>query len=150
MARAKAKTVKPAEQISKNWVAAMQSSTAQDKYKQGISAYQGNPMAEAATDAAEQKYLRKIQESVTSGKRGAALAAADPALWKQNAMTVGAVGLGTGAVKKSRKHLKRMQAWQGVYQQASNAAAAVADDGGNNQGKWAAAVQVLKQAKGKV
>jgi hypothetical protein len=69
-------------------------------------------------------------------------------MWKTNAMNIGASGLGAGATKKKAKQLKRMQAWQPIYQQASSAAAAVADDGGVNQGKWLAAVNVLKAAKG--
>lgn len=148
MARATAKTVKSADQINANWVAAMQSGIAQQKYKDGINRYQGNPMAVAASDASEQKYLAKVQQSVTSGKRNASLMAADPAMWKTNATTIGATGLGTGALKKKAKHLKRMQAWQPVYQQASQAAAAVPDDGGINTGKWQAAVNVMKNAKG--
>ena len=148
MARSSPKTVKPADQINKNWVAAMQSATTQNKYKDGISRFQGNPMQIAASDASQQKYLQHVQQSVANGKRAASLLAADPAMWKQNAMNIGAAGLGTGATKKSAKQLKRMQAWQPIYQQASNAAAAVADDGGINAGKWQAAVQVLKQAKG--
>ena len=148
MARSTPKTVKPADQINKNWVAAMQSATTQAKYKDGIARFQGNPMALAASDASTQKYLSRVQQSVTSGKRAASLNNADPALWKTNAMNIGATGLGTGATKKSAKQLKRVQAWQPIYQQASNAAAAVPDDGGLNAGKWQAAVQVLKNAKG--
>src|SRR5428012_1565 len=106
MARATAKTVKPADQISKNWVAAMQSATTQNKYKDGINRYQGNPMAQAATDAAQQKYLQHVQQSVANGKRSASLMNADPAMWKQNALNLGATGLGTGASKKASKHLK--------------------------------------------
>ena len=149
MARATPKTVKPADQINKNWIAAMQSPTTQAKYKDGINRFQGNPMQLASTDTAQQKYLAQVQASVASGKRAASLLAADPAMWKANALNMGSVGLGTGAVKKAGKHLKKMQAWQGVYQQASNAAAAVADDGGINTGKWQAAVSVLRAAKGK-
>jgi hypothetical protein len=150
MARTVAKQVKPADQITANWVAGMQSPNAQNKYKQGIANYQGNPMAQAASPAALDKYVRHVQESVASGKRAASLNAADPALWKTNAMTVGAPGLGAGALKKKAKHAKRMQGWQPIYQQASNAAAAVPDDGNINQGKWAAAAQAMKAAKGKV
>lgn len=150
MARTKPKTVKAAADINKNWIAAMQAPTTQNKYKAGISAYQGNPMQEAASPASEAKFLAGVQNSVSSGKRAASLMSADPAMWKQNAMNVGATGLGTGATKKAAKHLKKMQGWQGVYQQASNAAAAVPDDGGINVGKWQAAVQVLIAAKGKV
>src|SRR6202022_658633 len=101
MARSSPKTVKPADQINKNWVAAMQSATTQNKYKDGISRFQGNPMQIAASDASQQKYLQHVQQSVANGKRAASLLAADPAMWKQNAMNIGAAGLGTGATKKS-------------------------------------------------
>jgi hypothetical protein len=148
MARSKAKTVKSADQINKNWVAAMQSPLAQAKYKAGISAYGGNPMADAASPDATARYLANVQASVSNGKRANALANADPNLWKQNALNVGATGLGTGAVKKSPKQLKAMQRWQPLYQQSSQAAAAVPNDGGMNAGKWQAAVQVLMAAKG--
>jgi len=148
MARSTPKTVKSADQINKNWIAAMQSGTTQAKYKDGINRFQGNPMALAASDQATQKYLAHIQQAVTSGKRAQSLNNADPAMWKTNALNVGATGLGTGATKKAAKQLKRMQAWQPVYQAASNAAAAVPDDGGINTGKWTAAVTVLKNAKG--
>src|ERR1700737_3502815 len=100
MARTTAKQVKPADQITANWIAGMQSGTAQAKYKQGIANFQGNPMALAATDAANAKLLRRVQESISSGKRNASLNAADVGMWKANAMGVGATNLGAGALKK--------------------------------------------------
>lgn len=150
MARTAPKQVKDAATINKNWVAAMGSSVTQNKYKDGINRYQGNPMAQAATQQSLDKYASKCQASVTSGKRAASLNAADPSLWRTNATTMGAAALGTGATKKSAKQLKRAQAWQPIYQQASNAAAAVPDDGGANLGKVGAAIAVLQAAKGKV
>jgi len=150
MARSSPKQVKDAAQINKNWVAAMNAPTTQTKYKDGINRYNGNPMAAAATPEAMQRYTDHVAKSVTSGKRAASLNAADPAMWKQNSLNVGAIGLGTGANKKSAKQLKVAQRWQPIYQAASNAAAAVPNDGGINAGKWQAAVQVMQQAKGKV
>lgn len=149
MARLTPKQPKTADQITANWIAGMQGGAAQQKYKSGVSAFQGNPMALAASQPALDKYVRNVQASVTSGKRAASLNAADPAMWKNNAINIGANNLGSGAVKKKAKHLARMQKWAGVYAQASQAAAAVPDDGGNNLGKVAAAIQAMRSAAGK-
>jgi hypothetical protein len=149
MARLTPRQPKTADQITANWIAGMQGGPAQAKYKAGIAAFQGNPMALAASDQATQKYLRNVQQSVSSGKRAANLNAADPAVWKANAINIGAANLGQGAVKKRAKYNGKMQKMAGVYAQASQAAAAVADDGGMNLGKIQAAIQVMRAAAGK-
>jgi len=148
MARMTAKQAKTPQQIVDAWIAGMQSPNTQTKYRNGIAGFQGNPMALAATTQALTKYANACQQSVVNGKRAASLNSADPNIWKTNAMNLGAPGLGTGATKAKAKMLARMTKWAGVYAQASQAAAAVPDDGGTNVGKIQAALQVLKAAKG--
>jgi hypothetical protein len=95
------------------------------------------------------KYVRNVQASVASGKRARALNNADPGVWKTNALNIGAPGLGTGAQKAKSKMLNRMNFMAPVYNQASQAAAAIPDDGNMNLQKVAAAIQVMRSAVGK-
>lgn len=138
---------KDPQQAADNWVAAMQSPQTAAKYKQGISGYTGNPMAEAAKQLP--KYLARVTEAVSSGKMAARLNAANPATWKQNALTIGASALVSGATKAKAKVLTTFQRLKPFWDQAQAAAAAVPDDGGSNAGKWQAAVQVMMAAGGR-
>lgn len=140
-----AKAMKTAEQINASWDAAMRDPRTQQKYKDGIARTTVNPMALAASPEAMDKYANAVQESVTSGRRAAALNNADPNQWKQNAQTVGASALATGATKSKAKHLKKMQQMAPVYAQASQAAAAAT----GVAAKVLASINTMRQAVGK-
>src|SRR5438876_11401239 len=113
------KRQKTSDELANNWAAGMASPTTAEKYKKGISAYSGNPMAEAASEAATQRYLSNVQMAVSSGYRQARLNAADPAAWKNSAVTFGASNLSAGAQKKKPKYKKQMDFWAGKYAEAS-------------------------------
>lgn len=142
--------MKTAEQMLQNWLDGMASPTTAKRYKDGIQGFNGNPMAIAASDQAEQLYLQRVQQAVASGKRKAKLLAADPNSWKQNAMTIGASALQTGATKGKPKQRAHYQKWAPIYQQAHDAAAAIPKAPGfaNAAARQAAALSVLMQAAG--
>ena len=139
-----AKQAKTPQQIADAWDAAMKDGRTQKKYRDGINNYQGNPMAQAATADALAKYQMACEVSVSSGRRAKALNDASVTDWKNNATTVGATNLGSGATKAKAKYTRKMQFWAGVYAQASSAAAGVTDP----LGKVRAAINVMKEAAG--
>lgn len=81
------------DRANEKWVKGM--TGAGESYKQGIQDTKVNPMEKAA--AMDEKYLRKVQESVTSGKRAKGLARVPFSKWKELAASKGAARLGTGA-----------------------------------------------------
>jgi hypothetical protein len=93
--------VKSAADALKRWQAAMSSGTARQNYIDGINSTTVNPMAEAATPAAMQKYRDNVLESITSGRRERKLMQASAAVWKANAVNFGASKL-ADAAKKGR------------------------------------------------
>lgn len=119
-------------------------------YTEGINSVTESPMQKAATPEAMQAYQDGVMRSIQSGKRVAALQAAPLATWKQNATTVGAQRLASGAQKAQSKVQAHFQKWAPIYSQASQAAAAV--QGPKSQAtamaKVAAALQVMMQAAG--
>jgi hypothetical protein len=102
---------------------------ASQNYIAGINAVTVNPMQLAATDQAMQAYQNGVMRSVSSGRRAAALNAANPATWKTNAVTVGASRLVSGAQKAKPKVDAHFQKWQPIYAQASAAASALPKGG---------------------
>jgi hypothetical protein len=140
--------MRSAQQMAAKWKAAMASGVASQNYKDGINAYNGNPMAEAATPEAMAKYQNRVNESITSGKRQRKLLAANPATWKQNAVTVGAAALASGATKAASKVEAHFQRFGPAYQQASDAAKAIPHDGSTESAlaRVRAAIQVMKDA----
>lgn len=83
------------DQVVRKWVERTSSSAARAAYEAGINAVTENPMAKAAE--ADDKYLRKVEESVRSGKRRASLLNVPMERWKQNAITKGSPRLASGA-----------------------------------------------------
>lgn len=141
--------MKTAQQAVANWLKAMSSPTTQQAYKDGINATTVNPMAAAATPQAMDAYLNGVQNSVTSGRRAAALQAADPNVWKQNAVTVGATRLQSGAQKSQNKYANKIAKYAAVWPQMRAASAALPSGGlANAQAKQNAALAVLMQAAG--
>jgi hypothetical protein len=143
--------VKNAQQMADNWSQAMMSPTTANKYKQGIQSTTVNPMALAASPQAEQLYLTRVQQAVTSGKRSQKLMSVNPQTWKDNAVNIGSTQLTVGANKAKPKVAAHFQKWAPVYQQAHDAAMAIPKDGsiGSAMARVQAAIQVMMSAAGK-
>lgn len=142
--------VKTAAEAAANWQTAMQGGTAAAKYKAGVQGYQGNPMAEAATPDAMQRYQDGVNNSVSSGRRQAALQSADPNSWRNNAMNAGAQNLARGVSKGLPKYTNKAQKLAGVWQQQRDAVNAMPKGGlGNAQARAARALEIMMSAFGK-
>jgi hypothetical protein len=141
-------TVATPAQMAANWVSGMQSPTAAAKYKAGIARVTVNPMQQAASPAAMQLYLNKVQQSVTSGKRAAALNAVPMSTWQNNSINIGANLLSSGATKATAKMTAHFQKWAPIYQQASDAAKSIPKDGtiSSAMARVQASLQVLMGA----
>lgn len=138
---------KTLQQATANWLKGM--SGASQAYIAGINATTVNPMQMAATPQAMDAYLNGVQNSVSSGRRAAALQAADPNQWKTNATTVGASRLASGAQKAQGKYTAKMQKISALWPQMKAASAALPSGGlANAQAKANAALQVLMQGAG--
>jgi hypothetical protein len=126
-------------------------SAAGPAYTKGIQNYNGNPMAQAATPAAMQAYQAGVMDSVSSGRRAAALNAADPAAWKSNAVTFGAPALATGAKKAEAKQRKKMASAPALWQAQRDTVAAMPQghDVASATARVSAAMNLAKQAFGK-
>lgn len=139
-----------AEQIVTNWSQAMGSGQTQAKYKAGVARVQESPMARAATPQATELYLRRIQESVSNGKRTAALQASSLQQWKDNASNIGAARLMSGAQKGQSKMRTAAQKWAPIYAQVSAEVAAMPKGGlGEAQARSARAIEILMSAAGR-
>jgi hypothetical protein len=144
-----ARSVASAAQILANWQAAAGGIGGQ-KMAAGIQRTTVNPMALAAADDKLALYAQKCQASVTSGRRKAKLLAADPNLWKTNASTFGVQNWQASFQKAKVKMQNAFNKWQPIYQQASDAAAAVPKSAGlaNAAARQQAAMKVLMDAAG--
>ncbi len=141
--------VKTAAQAQAKWVAAMQSPTTQQNYINGINAVSVNPMQLAATPEAEARYIAGIQRAVNNGKRAKKLNAADVGMWKQNATSVGAQNLRSGATKGAPKYGKGIAAYETVWSQMRAAARSLPKGGAANaKARANAAIDVIMQAAG--
>ncbi|HLL33799.1 MAG TPA: hypothetical protein VK545_07890, partial [Streptomyces sp.] len=89
------------EDMVQSYLQGMRSAGAKERYQRGIESYQGNPMARAAE--ADAKYLERVQESVSSGRRRNKLLAVPVQRWKDNAKGAGADRLASGAAKAAEK-----------------------------------------------
>lgn len=87
----------------------MASAATKQKYIAGIDATTVNPMEAAA--AADQKFLDRVSESVTSGRRAAKLRSIPKSVWAERSKTKGAERLSSGAaaaVDKVRANFNKM------------------------------------------
>lgn len=141
--------MKTAQQAVANWVSQMGSTTTKNNYVAGINATTVNPMQLAASADAMQAYADGVQRSIDSGRRVAALNAADVGTWKQNATTIGATNLASGAKKAQAKYARKIAPYAAVWPQMRAAARALPKGGlANAQARAAAALQVIMQAAG--
>lgn len=139
-----------AEAAAKRYSDSMQSGATKQRYIDGVNATTVNPMALAATPAAMQKYQDRIMESIRTGRRVNALNATPAQAWKDGAVKKGADRLASGAQGAAAKVRAHFQKWAPIYQQASDAAAAVTGTGRSAAlQKVAAAMNVLMDAAGR-
>lgn len=132
------------------WVAAMQSPMTQQSYKDGVNSVTQSPTVAASTPDAEARYVSGVQQSVSSGKRAAALQAVSLQQWQQAALNKGAPRLSSGASNAQAKMQAHFAKWGPIYQQASAAAHALPKGGlGNAMARVQASIQVLMAAAGK-
>lgn len=141
--------VKTAAQASSAYVNGMAGAGA--KYSAGIDRVQVSPTQLAASDQAMQKYVAGVQASVSSGRRAAALGKVSLDQWKSAAKQKGAARIGTVSDLQKQRQSAAAQAWQGIWQQQSDAAAAVGGgkDIGTAMAKVQAALQIAMANKGK-
>jgi hypothetical protein len=137
-----------AEQAVKRYTDAMQSGAARQKYLDGIASTTENPMEKAA--AAEDLYLRRVQEAVSSGRRREKLLSTPMQRWKDNATKKGGERLATGAAAAVDKVRAHFQKWTPIYQQVSAAVASMPKGTiEDSVARAAAAIRMLKSAAGK-
>lgn len=138
-----------AQQMADRYLQSMKAGSTQDRYKQGIDSVTESPMAKAATQEATDLYLRRIQESVSSGRRQQKLMAVPLQRYKDNAKAK-ADRLASGAQAASAKVVAHFQRYQPIYEQASNAAKNLPKGGINEaQARWRASTEVLMAAAGR-
>lgn len=141
-----AKTVDPARMAAK-WKAGM--AGAAQAYKDGINATNVNPMALAASPDAMQAYLNGVQRSVTSGRRAAALNAADAGYWKSQSINFGASALAMAGQKAFQKYSNAAQRIAPILNAASAAVAGMPKGGlANATARSNAALAAMMQAAG--
>ena len=106
-----------AESSVKRYLEGTQSGAARARYLEGIEAVTESPMEKAA--AADQLYLRRVQESVESGRRAARLRETPMSVWKEGAKRKGADRLASGAAAAVEKIRRHFQKWTPIYQEVS-------------------------------
>lgn len=128
---------------------AMAASSTVTKYKQGIAGVTESPMAKAASPEATDLYLRRVQESVSSGKRQRKLLEAPLQRYKDNA-TAKADRLASGAKAANDKLRAHFQKWAPIYQSVHDAVQSMPkgtmDAAKQRAGK---AIEMLMQAAGR-
>lgn len=140
--------VKSAEEAHANWKSGM--SGAGTAYTKGINATTINPMAEAAKPDAMQRYAQNTADAAASGRMASKLMSTDVNSWKQNAATVGAQRLASGAQKGAPKQQAAAQRLAQVWQQQRAAVDAMPKGGyANAAARAAEAIRIMMAAHGK-
>jgi hypothetical protein len=131
---------------AQKWLSGMQG--ASTAYIAGTSAPKRNPMQAAAANL--QLYLTKTQQAVSSGHMAARLNATPLQSYTDGCAKKGAPRLASGAQASLPKMQSFFTRWAPIFQQASDAAAAIPRDGtmGTALAKVQAALQVMMQNKG--
>lgn len=142
--------MKSAQAATQAYLTAMASGQTATNYKNGVAGVTESPMAKAATADATARYLSGVQQSVSNGKRAAALQAVSLQTWKDNATNKGATRLASGAQAAQSKVSAHFSKWMPIYQQVSDTVQAMPKGGMSNaQARSAMAIQMLMQAAGK-
>lgn len=97
--------------VAERW--AKQVAGAGDRYKKGVMKVQEAPTHTAAR--MEDKYVRKVQEAVSSGRYRARLMASTLADYQRGCTETGAARLASGATKGKSKLLAHLQQAKPVY-----------------------------------
>jgi len=140
---------KTAAQAAQKWMSAMQNPQTAQNYVNGINATTVNPMQLAASSEAMDNYQRGVARAIANGKRVRKLNAADVGMWKQNATSVGAQNLKSGAQKGAPKYTKGVQPYESVWAQMRQAARSLPKGGLQNAtNRVNAALAVMMQAAG--
>lgn len=140
-----------AQTMATNWKNGMSNPATTQKYKDGINNTTVNPMALAASPAAQQRYANATALAVSSGRMANKLNSIDVNYWKTQSVNIGANQLSVGATKGLPKYSQFAQKFAPVFAQASQAAKAIPNDGSDAaiSARVLAAIHVLKQAAGK-
>lgn len=135
--------------IAANWASAMGSAQTATRYKAGVQAVTVSPTQLAATPEAMDRYVQGVQQSVSSGKRAAALNAVTLAMWQGPTLNKGAARLASGAQASQQKMASVMQKWAPIYGQMSAAVQNMPKGGlGNAMARVQAAISIAMQAAG--
>jgi len=135
---------KDAATIVSNWQKGM--GAAGPAYTAGTANPKQNPMAAAATPQAIAAYAAGTARAASSGYLAKQLAATPLSKYTQGCATKGAANLRVGAQNGLPAYTAAMNRWAGIYQQASQAAAAVQGtkgDLGTAMAKVQAALTIL-------
>jgi hypothetical protein len=142
-----AKSLDPSK-VAQKWQSAMGSPQTQQAYKDGVAAVQVSPTQQAAQQL--DRYLQGTSDAVNSGRMAARLNAVTLQQWQQQAQTIGAQRLSTGAQKGAAKYQAFTQKWAPVWQQQRAAAAALPKGGiANALARVQAVIMIAKQAANK-
>ncbi len=138
-----------AEQAVSRYMAGMSSGQATAKYKEGVQAVTESPMEKAASPASMDLYLRKVQESVSSGRRRERLLAVPLERYKNNAIAK-ADRLASGAKAAADKVRNHFAKWMPIYKNVSDAVKNM-PKGGLEEAKARSgkAIEMLMQAAGR-
>jgi hypothetical protein len=137
------------ESVVQRYLAGTSSTATKEKYKQSIDAVTESPMAKAA--AADELYLKRVEESVRSGRRAAKLNATPISRWKDNAKGKGADRLSTGAAAAADKVRAHFAKWGPVYDQIKRDVAGMAKGGiEESLARVRYAIEASKKAAGKM
>lgn|SRR5262245_11481878 len=110
--------MKTAEQMAARYQSAMSSDETQKRYVQGIDSTTVNPMEQAA--AADDLFLKRVRESVESGRRKAKLLGTPKQRWVDGAKKKGASRISSGALQAMDKVRSHFQDWAPKYQAISD------------------------------
>lgn len=122
---------------------------ASEAYKRGIQNTTVNPMERAA--AREDYYLQRVTEASTSGRRREKLLSVPLSRWKDNAITIGASRLATGAQKARPKMVQHWQKWGPVYKSVSDTVQNMPKGGvAEAQARANKSIEMLMQAAGRL
>lgn len=138
-----------AEQAVARYMAGMSSSTATAKYKEGVQAVTESPMEKAASPASMDLYLKRVQDSVTSGRRRDRLLAVPLDRYKSNAIAK-ADRLASGAKAAADKVRAHFSKWMPIYKSVSDTVKNM-PKGGVEEAKARSgkAIEMLMQAAGR-
>lgn len=136
--------------ISQRWAQRMGAADTVSKYKAGIAGLTVSPTASAATPQAMQRYQDGVTQSITSGKRAAALNAVSLTAFQAAATQKGAAHLGTGAQLSVGKYASGIQKYTGVWSQIQSQLAGMPRGGmANAMARAQVAIQALMSAAGR-